>query len=155
MDATPDGSFFAVACAGDRDFIDQADGIGFVTLVRVPPSGPGSITLGEHVTPLPLTAFDGSEPSLAAQGVRFPSPGAQAALALAPRAVAVAPDASVVWVACPENDALITVDPAMELVTGITPMPDRPNADLSPGHPARGFADRLDHGPRGRGVPGR
>ena len=38
-----------------------------------------------------------------------------------------------VWVACPENDAVITIDPATKLAVGITALPDRPNADLSQG----------------------
>ena len=133
IDASDDGTLFALACSGDRDFADQADGLGYVTLFTVPPAGAGSIEPDVHVTPIPLTAFDGDEAALIASGVRFPSPGAQASLALAPRAIAIAPDASVVWVACPENDAVITIDPATKLAVGITALPDRPNADLSQG----------------------
>ena len=133
IDASDDGTLFAVACSGDRDFIDQGDGLGYVTLFTVPPAGAGSIQLDRDVTPIPLTSFDGDEAALLAAGVRFPSPGAQASLALAPRAIAIAPDASVVWVACPENDAVITIDPATKLAAGITALPDRPNADLSQG----------------------
>ncbi|MEC8513050.1 MAG: esterase-like activity of phytase family protein [Planctomycetota bacterium] len=133
IDASDDGNLFAVACSGDRDFFDQADGLGYVTLVTVPPAGAGSIQLDLHVTPIPLTAFDGDEAALLAAGVRFPSPRAQASLSLAPRAIAIAPDASIVWVACPENDAVITIDPATKLAAGITALPDRPNGDLSQG----------------------
>lgn len=133
IDASDDGTFFAVACSGDRDFFDQANGLGYVTLFTVPPAGAGAIEPHLHVAPIPLTAFDGDEQALLAAGVRFPTAGSQASLALAPRAISISADKSVVWVACPENDAVLTVDPAASLVRGIAAMPDRPNADLSQG----------------------
>lgn len=133
VDATPDGRFFAVACAGDFDSAAQGNGPGYVTLVRVPASGPGAIASHQDVSPIPFTGFDGSEDDLRAKGVRFFSPAAQASIALTPRSVAIAPDGSTVWASCPENNALITIDPVEKLVTGIEALPDRGNGDRTQG----------------------
>lgn len=147
IDANDAGTLFAVACAGDRDFFDQANGLGYVTLFTVPPGGPGTIEPHLHIAPIPMTAFDGDEAQLAAEGVRFFGGAPQASLQLDPRAVAVAPDSSVVWVSCPVANAVLTIDPVTKLVTGITAMPDRPNADLTQGTSLAGSARRWSQAP--------
>lgn len=133
VDATPDGGLFAVACAGDFVSAAQGNGPGYVTLVRVPASGPGGIASHQDVSPIPFTGFDGTEDDLRAKGVRFFSPAAQASIALTPRSVAISPDGTTVWASCPENNALITIDPVEKLVTGIESLPDRPSGDRTQG----------------------
>ncbi len=139
VDVTPDGRLFAVACAGDFVSAAQGNGPGYVTLVRVPVSGPGAIASHQDISPIPFTAFDGSEDDLRAKGVRFFSPVAQASIGLTPRSVAISPDGTTVWASCPENNALITIDPVEKLVRGIEALPDRTNGDRTQGtHAALG-----------------
>ncbi|MEM9380134.1 MAG: hypothetical protein AAGB93_09330 [Planctomycetota bacterium] len=124
--AADDGSLFAVACAADRLATGGADGRGYVTLFRVPPAGPGAIDVHADISPIPFGGFDGSETELAQAGVRWFSPNSpRASIELTPRAVALSPDGSVAWAACPENDALLVIDTATEVPTACVPLDDR------------------------------
>ena len=130
VDVTPDGRVVAVACAGDRPFVGGGEGLGYVTIYRVPLGGPALMNPSTDIAPIPFTAFDGDEAALEAAGARWfkdPNPNVPtvASLQLTPRAVALSAEGTAAWVACPENDVLILIDTVEELATGCLPLADR------------------------------
>ena len=126
IDVTADGLVVAVACAGDPPSVGGGEGLGYVTIYRVPPGGPSLLNPSTDIAPIPFTAFDGDEAALKAAGVRWFDGGSPlASLELTPRAVALSADGTRAWVACPENDALVIVDTVEELATRCLPLADR------------------------------
>ena len=139
VDVTPDGRTVAVACAGDPPFVGGGEGLAYVTIFRVPASGPALLNQTTDVAPIPFISFDGDESALAAAGVRwFDSGSPQASLELTPRAVALSPDGTRAWAACPENDALVLIDTELELATDCLPLEDRAWGTFAAGAAAEG-----------------
>lgn len=133
VDISKDGEMIAVACAGDREFFGQGNGRGYVTVVQVPASGAADIEIHRDVAPITFGSLDGTEATLMQSGIRFFGASPSASTHIAPRAVAISPQKDVIWAACPENDALVTIDPIQKLVSGIEAMPDRADGSLTQG----------------------
>ncbi len=126
IEASADGLFFAVACAGDAFEVGAGDGLGYVTLMRVPAGGPGAIQPHAHVAPIVLNPFDGDESELAQAGIRFfRDNNPTASVELTPRSIAISPDGETVWASCPDNDALVVIDVDTRLITDLVPLEDR------------------------------
>ncbi len=152
IDVTPDGRVVAVACAGDPPFFGGGEGLGYVTIYRVPVGGPALMNPTTDIAPIPFTAFDGDEAALEAAGARWfkrPNPGAPtvASLQLTPRAVALGADGTRAWVACPENDVLILIDTVEELATACLPLADRAWGTFEAGAFAQGQRIEWDAPP--------
>jgi len=139
VDVSADGARIAVACSGEPKTSGLGDGRGYVTLVDVPPAGAEFIDPQGDVSPIPFSAFDGSEADLAAAGVRFFDPSPVSSVDLAPTSVALSPDGRRAWVAFARNNCVVTIDVEAQLARDIRALPDR----------ASGATDR---GPRFDGV---
>ena len=139
VDVSRDGATIAVACSGEPKTSGLGDGRGYVTLVDVPPAGAEFIDPQGDVSPIPFSAFDGSEAALATAGVRFFDPAPLSSVDLAPTSVALSPDGQRAWVAFARNNCVVTIDVVAQLTRDIAALPDRRS----------GAADR---GPRFDGV---
>mgnify|MGYP001038364185 CR=1 FL=1 len=152
IDVTPDGGVVAVVCAGDPPFFGGGEGLGYVTIYKVPVGGPALMNPTTDIAPIPFTAFDGDEAALEAAGARWferPNPNAPtvASLQLTPRAVALGADGTRAWVACPENDVLILIDTVEELATACLPLDDRAWGTFEAGAFAQGQRIEWDAPP--------
>ncbi|MEM9800756.1 MAG: esterase-like activity of phytase family protein [Planctomycetota bacterium] len=123
--ATPDGSVFAVACAGDASEVGPVDGFAFVTILRIPTGGAAFLDVHSDVSPIPFTTLDGLEDDLEQEGVRWFRASPRASRELVPRSVALSADGRWAWAACPENDALVVVDAVQELAVDCVALDDR------------------------------
>ncbi len=117
---TPDGSRVLTANEGEPNDDYTFDPEGSISIIDLSP-GVGNLT-NANVNNLDFSQFNGQEDDLRALGVRLFGPGASAAQDLEPEFIAVAPDGSVAYAACQENNAVIVVDLTANMIADILPL---------------------------------
>ncbi|OAB78614.1 choice-of-anchor I family protein [Cochleicola gelatinilyticus] len=116
---TPDGSKVLVANEGQPSNDYTIDPEGSVSVIDV--SGGLSTISQASVTSLNFNAFDASDASLKAAGVRIYGPNASVSQDMEPEYIAVSDDSSMAYVTLQENNAYAIVDISAMEVTNILP----------------------------------
>ncbi len=114
---TPDGTKLVVANEGEPNDDYSIDPEGTISIIDVT-GGLGAITDAD-VSTADFNAFDGTETTLNANGIRIYGPGANVSQDLEPEYVAVADDSQTAYVSLQENNAYAIVDLTTATITDV------------------------------------
>ncbi|HEY1012634.1 MAG TPA: choice-of-anchor I family protein [Herpetosiphonaceae bacterium] len=123
---TPDGRWALVANEGEPNSYGRADSVdpeGSVSIIAMPPGGPGTVTAGS-VLPVATVRFGdfnagGPRHAELDPRIRITGPGASVAQDLEPEYIAVSADSATAYVTLQENNAVATIDIAAARVSSL------------------------------------
>jgi len=104
---------------GEPNSTYSVDPEGSVSIIDIS-SGIGTLNQG-NVTTISLTAFNGQETALRAQGIRIFSSSASVAQDLEPEYIAISADNTKAYVSLQENNALLTINLSNNTIISMTP----------------------------------